>query len=76
MDKSKAMKLMAESHRQTVRELERENKVYRKVLEFYANKENYRKLIINGNTMHLGRMIIEEDNGKKARVALEGESDE
>ncbi len=46
-------------------------KRYREALEFYANKENWKKLIIDGDTMTLGKMKIEEDCGNKAQKALE-----
>lgn len=55
--------------------LHKQNKRYREALEFYSDKENYRKLIIEGDKMILGKMIIEKDNGDKAREALESETE-
>jgi citrate synthase len=56
---------------ETAIEIVEENKRYREALEFYADKDNNRKLIIDGNTMYLGKTIVEQDGGKKARQALE-----
>ena len=50
-----------------------QNKRYREALEFYADKENWKKLIIDNNTMYLGKMNVEQDYGDKARKALESD---
>ncbi|GGP16287.1 hypothetical protein [Oceanobacillus neutriphilus] len=55
-------------------DIQQQNQRYKEALEFYADENNHRKLIIDGDTMYLGRSIAEEDSGEKARQALRGES--
>lgn len=54
-----------------IKKIEQQNNHFREALEFYADEENNRKLIIDGDTMYLGRTLVEQDGGCKARKALE-----
>jgi len=55
-------------------ELERKVERYRKALEFYANEETYEmKFVANTDEIGVPLTVIELDEGKKARQALEEE---
>lgn len=57
-----------------VQELEQQNKRYREALEFYANEETYEmKFATDTDEIFDPFTLIESDEGKKARKALEGE---
>ena len=57
-----------------VQELERKIERYREALEFYANEETYEmKFVANTDEIGVPLTVIELDEGKKARKALEGE---
>ena len=57
-----------------VQELEKQNKRYREALEFYANEETYEtKFATDTDEIFDPFTLIELDEGKKARKALEGE---
>src|SRR5690606_25215973 len=57
-----------------VQELEKQNKRYREALEFYANEETYEmKFVANTDEICVPLTVIELDEGKKARQALEGD---
>ena len=56
-----------------VHELEQQNKRYKQALEFYANEETYEmKFPTDTDEICVPLTIIELDEGKKAREALEG----
>ena len=55
-------------------ELEKQNKRYKQALEFYADEETYEmKFVANTDEIGVPLTVIELDEGKKARKALEGE---
>ena len=55
-----------------VQELERKIERYREALEFYANEETYEmKFVANTDEIGVPLTVIELDEGKKARQALE-----
>ena len=57
-----------------VYELEQQNKRYKQALEFYADEETYEmKFVANTDEIGVPLTVIELDEGKKARQALEGE---
>jgi len=57
-----------------VQELERKIERYREALEFYANEETYEmKFVANTDEIGVPLTVIELDEGKKARQALEVE---
>lgn len=57
-----------------VQELERKIERYREALEFYANEETYEtKFATDTDEIFDPFTLIELDEGKKARKALEGE---
>lgn len=63
--------------RQWIDELEIENEHYREALEFYADEETYEtKFATDTDEICDSFTLIELDEGKKARKALEGNSDE
>ena len=58
-----------------VQELERKIERYREALEFYADEETYEmKFVANTDEIGVPLTVIELDEGKKARQALEGEN--
>lgn len=57
-----------------VQELEQQNKRYKQALEFYADEETYEtKFATDTDEIFDPFTLIELDEGKKARKALEGE---
>src|SRR5690554_810236 len=57
-----------------VQELEKQNKRYEQALEFYADEETYEmKFVANTDEIGVPLTVIELDEGKKARQALEDE---
>ena len=64
----------AKEQAERVQELERKIERYREALEFYANEETYEmKFVANTDEIGVPLTVIELDEGKKARQALEGE---
>ena len=54
-------------------ELEIQNKRYRKALEFYADKENYKKTSDSFSDTGHSESVVQQDEGKKARNLLRGD---
>ena|SRR5690606_39212629 len=64
----------AKEQSKRVQELEQQNKRYKQALEFYADEETYEmKFVANTDEIGVPLTVIELDEGKKARQALEDE---
>src|SRR5690554_4019568 len=67
-------KYTAQSYYMKIQELREQNKRYREALEFYADEETYEtKFATDTDEIFDPFTLIELDEGKKARKALEGE---